>query len=178
MSSRRTIRTSASSSWRSWTWSAALCPASAGAIAGINSEYHVRDGVECTTKDFDALFTYTSGTQVRTALVENVYAKSDVLLNRLIDYATPFTGKTEPASTYSDKVYAIRTENRGQSFADFLNSHVKENTFDLRMGTTATELIVEEGKVAGVVAEDDEQRYDIRARRSSWPPAASAAIPN
>ena len=139
-------------------------PASGGAIAGISSEYHVRDGVECTTKDFDVLFTYTSGTQVRTALVENVYAKSDVLLNRLIDYGTPFTGETEPASTYSDKVYAIRTENRGQSFADFLNSYVKENTFDLRMGTTATELIVEDGKVAGVVAEDDEQRYDIRAK--------------
>ena len=32
------------------------------------------------------------------------------------------------------------------------------------MGTTATELIVEDGKVAGVVAEDDEQRYDIRAK--------------
>ena len=139
-------------------------PASGGAIAGISSKYHVRDGVECTTKDFDVLFTYTSGTQVRTALVENVYAKSDVLLNRLIDYGTPFTGETEPASTYSDKVYAIRTENRGQSFADFLNSYVKENTFDLRMGTTATELIVEDGKVAGVVAEDDEQRYDIRAK--------------
>ena len=139
-------------------------PASGGAIAGISSEYHVRDGVECTTEDFDALFTYTSGTQVRTELVENVYAKSDVLLNRLIEYGTPFTGETEPASTYSDKVYAIRTENRGQSFADFLNSYVKENTFDLRMGTTATELIVEDGKVAGVVAEDDEQRYDIRAK--------------
>ena len=41
---------------------------------------------------------------------------------------------------------------------------MKENTFDLRMGTTATELIVEDGKVAGVVAEDDEQRYDIRAK--------------
>lgn len=153
-------------------------PASGGAIAGISSEYHVRDGVECTTKDFDVLFTYTSGTQVRTALVENVYAKSDVLLNRLIDYGTPFTGETEPASTYSDKVYAIRTENRGQSFADFLNSYVKENTFDLRMGTTATELIVEDGKVAGVVAEDDEQRYDIRAKAVILATAASAAIPN
>lgn len=153
-------------------------PASGGAIAGISSKYHVRDGVECTTKDFDVLFTYTSGTQVRTALVENVYAKSDVLLNRLIDYGTPFTGETEPASTYSDKVYAIRTENRGQSFADFLNSYVKENTFDLRMGTTATELIVEDGKVAGVVAEDDEQRYDIRAKAVILATAASAAIPN
>ena len=139
-------------------------PASGGAIAGISSEYHVRDGVECTTKDFDALFTYTSGTQVRTELVENVYAKSDVLLNRLIEYGTPFTGETEPASTYSDKVYAIRTENRGQSFGDFLNSYVKENTFDLRTGTTATELIVEDGKVTGVVAEDREQRYDIHAK--------------
>lgn len=139
-------------------------PASGGAIAGISSEYHVRDGVECTTEDFDALFTYTSGTQVRTELVENVYAKSDVLLNRLIEYGTPFTGETEPASTYSDKVYAIRTENRGQSFGDFLNSYVKENTFDLRTGTTATELIVEDGKVTGVVAEDREQRYDIHAK--------------
>ena len=139
-------------------------PASGGAIAGISSEYHVRDGVECATEDFDALFTYTSGTQVRTELVENVYAKSDVLLNRLIEYGTPFTGETEPASTYSDKVYAIRTENRGQSFGDFLNSYVKENTFDLRTGTTATELIVEDGKVTGVVAEDREQRYDIHAK--------------
>ena len=139
-------------------------PASGGAIAGISSEYHVRDGVECTTEDFDALFTYTSGTQVRTELVENVYAKSDVLLNRLIEYGTPFTGETEPASTYSDKVYAIRTENRGQSFGDFLNSYVKENTFDLRTGTTATDLIVEDGKVTGVVAEDREQRYDIHAK--------------
>ena len=139
-------------------------PASGGAIAGISSEYHVRDGVECATEDFDALFTYTSGTQVRTELVENVYAKSDVLLNRLIEYGTPFTGETEPASTYSDKVYAIRTENRGQSFGDFLNSYVKENTFDLRTGTTATDLIVEDGKVTGVVAEDREQRYDIHAK--------------
>lgn len=139
-------------------------PASGGAIAGISSEYHVRDGVECTTEDFDVLFTYTSGTQVRTELVENVYAKSDVLLNRLIAYGTPFTGETEATSTYSDKVYAIRTENRGQSFGDFLNSYVKENTFDLRMGTTATELIVEDGKVTGVVAEDREQRYDIHAK--------------
>ena len=139
-------------------------PASGGAIAGISSEYHVRDGVECATEDFDALFTYTSGTQVRTELVENVYAKSDVLLNSLIEYGTPFTGETEPASTYSDKVYAIRTENRGQSFGDFLNSYVKENTFDLRTGTTATDLIVEDGKVTGVVAEDREQRYDIHAK--------------
>ena len=139
-------------------------PASGGAIAGISSEYHVRDGVECTTEDFDVLFTYTSGTQVRTELVENVYAKSDVLLNRLIEYGAPFTGETEATSTYSDKVYAIRTENRGQSFGDFLNSYVKENTFDLRMGTAATELIVEDGKVTGVVAEDREQRYDIHAK--------------
>ena len=90
----------------------------------------------------------------------------------------PFTGETEPASTYSDKVYAIRTENRGQSFADFLNSYVKENTFDLRMGTTATELIVEDGKVAGVVPRTMSSATTSAPRRSSWPPAASAAIPN
>lgn len=139
-------------------------PASGGAIAGISSEYHKRDGVECAPADFTALFSYTSGTEVRGDFVEKVYAKSDVLLERLIGYGTPFTKETEATSKYSDKVFAIRTENRGQSFADFLNGYVKENTFDLRMGTAAQELIVEDGKVVGVVAQDKEQKYEIRAK--------------
>ena len=139
-------------------------PASGGAIAGIGSVYHARDGVESTTQDFADLFAYTSGTQVRTDLIEKIYAKSDVLLERLIEYGTPFTQETEASSKYSDKVYAIRTEERGKSFGEFLNSYVEENAFDLRMATKAEELIVEDGKVAGVVAADREQRYEIRAK--------------
>ena len=139
-------------------------PASGGAIAGISSEYHKRDGVECNPEDFTVLFSYTSDTEVRGEFVEKVYAKSDVLLERLIGYGTPFTKETEATSKYSDKVFAIRTENRGQSFASFLNSYVKEDTFDLRMGTAAQELIVEDGKVVGVVAQDKKQKYEIRAK--------------
>lgn len=139
-------------------------PTSGGAIAGVSSAFHKRDGVECTTQDFVDLFTYTSGCEVRGDLIRNIYAKSDVLLERLIGYGTPFTGDTEATSKYSDKVFAIRTENRGASFGAFFNEYVFQNAFDLRLATRAESLIVEDGRVVGVVAADKAQRYEIRAK--------------
>ncbi|MDO4493025.1 MAG: FAD-binding protein [Clostridia bacterium] len=139
-------------------------PVSGGAIAGVSSEFHKRDGVECVPEDFADLFTYTSGTGIRAEFVNKIYEKSGVLLERLIGYGTPFTGSTEPASKYSDKVFAIRTENRGSSFGAFFNEYVNVNSFDLRMATKAESLIVEDGKVVGVVAANATERYEIRAK--------------
>ncbi len=138
-------------------------PGSGGAIAGISSQYHERDHVSSTTQDFVNLFAYTSGTDVNEDFIKAVYEKSDVLLDRLIAYGTPFTTETEASSKYSDQVYAIRTENRGSSFSQFLNTYV-EGKYDLRMGTTAEELIVEDGAVKGILAADSEKRYEIRAK--------------
>ena len=138
-------------------------PGSGGAIAGISSQYHKRDNVSFTTQDVVDLFTYTSGTEINGDFVHAVFEKSDVLLDRLIAYGTPFTTETEATSTYSEAVYAIRTENRGSSFSQFLNSYV-EGKYDLRMGTAAEELIVEDGTVKGIVAADSEKRYEIRAK--------------
>ncbi len=138
-------------------------PGSGGAIAGISSQYHERDNVSFTTQDVVDLFTYTSGTEVNEDFVKAVFEKSDVLLERLISYGTPFTTETEATSKYSDAVYAIRTENRGSSFSQFLNTYV-EGKYDLRMGTAAEELIVEDGAVKGIIVADNEKRYEIRAK--------------
>lgn len=138
-------------------------PTSGGMIVATSSEYHVRDNVTCTTQDIADLFKFTSGVDVRTALVDNIYAKSDVTVERLLGYGLPVDGRTYRSSKYSDSVYALTAEGGGAGFGRFLNEYVGINTFDLRLSTKAEDLIVEDGKVVGVIAADKEKRYELRA---------------
>ena len=142
-------------------------PTSGGMIVGVSSPLHVRDGVESTTQDIVDLFKYTSNTDaINETLVKNVYAKSDVVINRLMDFGMQFKDITSQSSSYNSKVYALTAEGGGAGFAAFLNDYVKKDTFDLRMATKAESLIVEGGKVKGVVAVDGEKRYEIRAQKT------------
>lgn len=139
-------------------------PPSGGMIVSIGSELHTRDGVVCEPQDIADLMRYTSDAEVDEALINNVYAKSDVLLNRLLAWGFPTNGKTEQSSSYSQKVYALRTNDRGAGFAAFLNQLIKDKPFDLRFTTKAELLIVEDGGVQGVVVCDKTTRYEIRAK--------------
>lgn len=142
-------------------------PTSGGMIVGVSSPLHVRDDVECTTDDIVDLFKYTSNTDaINETLIRNVYAKSDVVINRLMDFGMAFKDITSQSSSYNDKVYALTAEGTGAGFAAFLNDYVKKDVFDLRMATKAESLIVEGGKVKGVVAVDGEKRYEIRAQKT------------
>lgn len=142
-------------------------PTSGGMIVGVSSALHVRDGVESTTDDIVELFKYTSNTDaINETLAKNVYEKSDLLIERLSGFGLQFKDITSQSSAYNDKVYALTAEGAGAGFASFLNDYVKKDTFDLRMATTAESLIVEGGKVKGVVAVDGEKRYEIRAQKT------------
>ena len=139
-------------------------PATGGIIAGINSQYHEDAGIApATTSDFADLFEITSKTEVNRELIDNVYAHSDVVLNNLIEWGAPFITTPEAASVYSDKVYGLRTENRGSTFATFLQNKVEEDGLNILMQTTATELIVQDGAVKGVKAESKDKNYEITA---------------
>ncbi len=142
-------------------------PTSGGMIVGVTSPLHVRDGVEFTTQDVVDLFKYTSDTEdINETIVHNVYAKSDVTIQRLMDFGMQFKDITSQSSKYNDKVYALTAEGGGAGFGAFLNDYVKKDTFDLRMATKAESLIVEGGVVKGVVAVDGEKRYEIRAQKT------------
>lgn len=138
-------------------------PGTGGAIIATTSVLHSADGHECTVQDIIDLFEYTSGVKVNEALVANVYANSDEVLNRLQSYGTNFQSP-QPSSKYSDKVYAYWHENRGQGLAAALNTYIDTSSFDLRLSTTAESLIVEDGRVAGIHVADRTQEYDIRAK--------------
>lgn len=138
-------------------------PGTGGAIIATTSVLHSADGHECTVQDIIDLFEYTSGTQINRALVSNVYADSDEVLDRLQGYGTNFQSP-QPSSKYSSKVYAYWHENRGQGLAAVLNTYIDANSFDLRLSTTAESLIVEDGRVAGIHVSDRTQEYDIRAK--------------
>ena len=142
-------------------------PTSGGMIVGVTSPLHARDGVEFTTQDVVDLFKYTSDTEdINEAIVHNVYAKSDVTIQRLLDAGLQFKDITSQSSKYNSKVYALTAEGGGAGFGAFLNDYVKKDTFDLRMATKAESLIVEGGVVKGVVAVDGEKRYEIRAQKT------------
>ena len=140
-------------------------PASGGAIVGTGSKLHDAAGVKTTTQEIALLFAYTSGTEVRTALIENVFAGSEELLNMMIDWGAPFSGSLSKASSdFSPNVCALNSAGKGAGHTEFLAKKIAEDGLDVRTGTKATELIVKDGVVCGVMAEDSNSRYTIHAK--------------
>ncbi len=144
-------------------------PGTGGCMAAVSSKYHEADGTQSTPSDFVDLFKFTSNAEVNEQLVLNVYEESDVLLNRLLDAGAPFEEGTGQTSKYNDKVFYLQTELkegakvRGASFGEFLSDYVEKDPINIRMNTKATGLIVEEGQVKGITAEDKEKKYEIHA---------------
>ena len=144
-------------------------PGTGGCMAAVSSKYHEADGTQSTPSDFVDLFKFTSNAEVNEQLVLNVYEESDVLLNRLLDAGAPFEEATGQTSKYNDKVFYLQTELkegakvRGASFGEFLSDYVEKDPINIRMNTKATGLIVEEGQVKGITAEDKEKKYEIHA---------------
>lgn len=139
--------------------------ATGGAIFGLDSKIHQENGVKpATLEEVIEFFKFTSGSEdLNEELIKNVFPSSTDTINMLADWGAPFTGETEPASPYSDELFTVRTSDRGKGFYDFLDELVKKETFDLRLETTVTDLIVEDNKVTGVVIQDKEKVYKILA---------------
>ncbi len=144
-------------------------PGTGGCMAAVSSKYHEADGTQSTPSDFVDLFEFTSNADVNEQLVLNVYEESDLLLNRLLDAGAPFEEATGQTSKYNDKVFYLQTELkegakvRGASFGEFLSNYVENDPINIRMNTKATGLIVEDGQVKGIYAEDKEKKYEIHA---------------
>lgn len=137
-------------------------PMTGGAIVATTSVLHSADNNECTTQDIVDLFEYTSNTTVNEGLVNNVYENSSVVLDRLVEWGCNFANPTM-SSTYSDSVVAYWHENRGAGMAAIMNAYMEKNPANVRMGTKAESLLVENGKVVGVHVSDKEKEYDINA---------------
>lgn len=138
-------------------------PGTGGAIIATTSQLHKADNAECTVQDIVDLFSFTSGTEVDATLISNVYTDSSIVLDRMVDGGANFQNP-QVSSKYSGKVISYWHENRGAGLSAFLTSYTEANPLtDLRLGTKAEELIVEDGKVVGVRVSDKEKTYDIRA---------------
>ena len=138
-------------------------PTTGGAIVATTSKLHSADNAECATQDIVDLFTYTSGTAINDKLVHNVYAESNVVLDRLVGWNCNFI-TPQPSSTYSDKVISYWHDGRGAGLVSVMNPYMEANPVNLRTATKAESLIVEDGKVVGVHVADSEKTYDIRAK--------------
>ncbi|MDD6143472.1 MAG: FAD-dependent oxidoreductase [bacterium] len=138
-------------------------PTTGGAIIATTSKLHSADNNECTTQDIVDLFTYTSGTSVNEALVNNVYAESNVVLDRLVSWDCSFINP-QVSSKYSDKVISYWHDGRGAGLVAAMNPYMAANPVNLRTATKAESLLVEDGKVVGVHVTDSEKAYDIRAK--------------
>lgn len=140
-------------------------PVSGGMIVGVSSELHKKYDAECTTEDIAALMKTTSrGAEINEALIRNVYAKSDLLLERLVEAGADFGDAVSPASPYSDKVYALTHVGGGSGFGEFLRTLASDGAFDLRLSARAEDLLVEDGKAVGVTVNDGAKRYELRAQ--------------
>lgn len=138
---------------------------SGGAIVGTGSKLHDAAGVKTNTQEIAALFAYTSGEEVRTALIENVFEGSEALLNMMIDWGAPFSGDLAKASAdFSPNICALNAAGKGAAHTAFLASKIAEDGLDVRTGTKVTDLIVENGTVCGVLAEDAQSRYTVHAK--------------
>ena len=138
-------------------------PTTGGAIVATTSKLHSADNAECTTQDIVDLFTYTSGTAINDKLVHNVYAESNVVLDRLVGWNCNFINP-QVSSSYSDKVISYWHDGRGAGLVAAMNPYMEKNPVNLRTATKAESLIVEDGKVVGVHVTDSEKTYDIRAK--------------
>lgn len=139
--------------------------ATGGAIFGTDSSIHQADGVKSTIDQIVNFFEQTSGSKpANEQLVRNVYESSADTLNVLENLNAPYTGKTEKVDPSNDELFSLRMENKGKGFYDFIKAEVEDKMpFDLRLETTVTELIVENGEVQGVKVEDQNKRYTIEA---------------
>ena len=138
-------------------------PTTGGAIVATTSKLHSADNNECTTQDIVDLFTYTSGTSINESLVHNVYAESNVVLDRLVGWNCNFINPSA-SSTYSDKVISYWHDGRGAGLVAAMNPYMDANPINLRTATKAESLLVEDGKVIGVRVRDSEKTYDILAQ--------------
>lgn len=96
---------------------------------------------------------------------EWIQIDSEELLNMMIDWGAPFSGDLAKASSdFSPNICALNAAGKGAAHTEFLAKKIAEDGLDVRTGTKATELIVKDGVVCGVMAEDSNSRYTIHAK--------------
>jgi fumarate reductase flavoprotein subunit len=154
-------------------------PLSGGTNTAINSRLHTQMNTNCSTEDIIKLMRFaTGGEPVRESLITDIYSTSETLFNRLLDWEIPLY---EPdASKYynpyvtenpvvanpmaSDKVWTYFANGSGGGYSTVLQDHIKNNPLEFRTHSAVTDLIVSDGKVAGVKVTDKEKEYEIHAR--------------
>jgi fumarate reductase flavoprotein subunit len=152
-------------------------PMAGGAIIATKSKLHSPRGLESSLSDIIQLMEVASKGEVRNDYISNIYANSEELLNRLIDWGAPLYSETNYRNPISnnvnitlsqgasnDKVYAFYTNNAGAGFARFYNDHIARDPINLRLRSRVTELIVSGGRVTGVKVRDDEKECEIYAK--------------
>lgn len=140
-------------------------PTTGGAIIATDAKTFVEGNFASTTEDITEMFKRTSDADIRGQLVDNVFAGSGKLLDKLIDWDVVFKyPPTLSSNKYSDKVYALWAENSGAGFNQGLQAHISHDGINVVTGAKATELIVEDGAVTGVSVETKDSIYQVRAK--------------
>ncbi|MDR1211630.1 MAG: FAD-dependent oxidoreductase, partial [Spirochaetaceae bacterium] len=152
-------------------------PMAGGAIIATKSKLHSSLGLESSLSDIIQLMEVASKGRVRNNYISQIYANSEELLNRLLDWGAPLysvpnyrntstnnVNTTLSQGTSNDKVYAAWANNGGAGFARFYNDHLAQDPLNLRLRSKVTELIVSGGRVTGVKVRDDEKEYEIYAK--------------
>lgn len=138
-------------------------PMTGGAIVATDSKKHQEEGRVVDVSEIVDYLEENSKEEINKELIENAFEISGTTLDMLYEMGAPFKEKLELSAPYNDNIYTIWTEGKGAELQKFLSAKIPEYNMDLRFNTTATELIVEDNVVKGVVVQDKEKEYKIMA---------------
>ncbi len=138
-------------------------PYTGGAIVSPTSQLHVQDGVESTLADFvDHLNVSSVDADLNSGVIEAVFDRADETFDLFIQngWTVNRYSKSNPTN---DKIYAYWIEGAGSEFNNFLGDFASTHSIEPLYNSKATELVVEDGAVKGVMVEDDTSSYKIMA---------------
>ncbi len=139
-------------------------PVSGGSLFTLDSSIHQESGTAPSEiEDVLTWFDEIAGVIENEALATNVYSKSPDTISFMQSLGAKFLPETEVSNPLNPNLHLVRLEGRGAGIQAFVEELVEEQPIDLRMETKATELVIEDGSVKGIVVEDERSTYKISA---------------
>ena len=134
-----------------------------GAIVGTDSKKHQEEGRVIDVSEIVDYLEENSEEEINKGLIENAFAISGETLDMLYEMEAPFQESLGQSAPYNDNIYTTWTEGKGVELHKFFAEKIPTFNMDLRFNTSATELIVENDAVKGIVVQDKETEYKIMA---------------
>lgn len=143
-----------------------------GGLWAMGSSVNERIGADCSAEDYIAFMSdWSAPAELNTDLMNNIHDVSGEAFDYLYDWGLPVTAlgwslgnpNAQLTTFWSTAGVGSPWETGESGIADFMATRARQDGVEIRLNSTVTGLIVEDGAVVGVTVEDLASTYTVRA---------------